>query len=95
MGVTEAGQTVTRNLVVRGRSPFRILAVRSSDARFHCQGPTGPVRDHYVLPVTFNATDRAAGRVAAKIRIETDLPGALPLEVPVSIQVGPTTAAGE
>ena len=46
MGVAEAGQTVTRNLVVRGRSPFRILSVHSTDARFQCQAP--PDR----LPIT-------------------------------------------
>ena len=68
MGVADAGQTVTRNLVVRGRSPFRILTVRSTDARFHCQAPAGPASDHYILPVTFAAKASAApaGRVAAK-----------------------------
>ena len=95
MGVAEPGQPVTRNLVVRGRSPFRILAVQSSDARFRCKAPTGPVRDHYILPVTFVAKDAAApaGRVAGKIRIETDLPGAKPIEVPVSIQIAPAAAS--
>jgi hypothetical protein len=95
MGVAEAGQTVTRNLVVRGRSPFRILSVRSTDARFQCQAPAGPATDHYILPVTFAARDQAgpAGHVAAKVRIETDLPGAQPIEVPVSIQVTPAVPA--
>ncbi len=37
MGVVEAGQPVTRNLVVQGRTPFRILAVRSADDRFQCK----------------------------------------------------------
>ena len=60
MGVAEAGQTVTRNLVVHGRSPFRILTVRSSDARFQCQAPAGPAGDHYILPLTFAARDPAA-----------------------------------
>jgi hypothetical protein len=94
MGVAEAGQTVTRNLVVRGRTPFRILTVRSTDARFQCQAPAGPVADHYILPVTFRPKGPAgsAGRVAGKIRIETDLPGSQPIEVPVSIQIAPATA---
>ncbi len=94
MGVAEAGQSVTRNLVVHGRSPFRILTVRSSDARFQCQAPAGPVSDHYILPLTFAAAAAAAppGRLAASIRIETNLPGARPVEVPVSIQIAPHAA---
>jgi hypothetical protein len=94
MGVADAGQTVTRNLVIRGRSPFRILAVQSTDARFRCQVPAGPAREHYILPVTFvpQGSAASAGRVTAKVRIQADLPGSQPLNVPVTIQIAPATA---
>ena len=68
MGVVEAGQPVTRNLVVQGRAPFHILAVRSADDRFQCKVPTEAKAAH-ILPVTFLAKDAnsAGERLSAKI----------------------------
>jgi hypothetical protein len=93
MGVAEPGQPVTRNLVIHGKAPFHILAVRSSDARFQCKTPA-EARNYHILPVTFLAktSGGTTGHVAAKIRIETDLSGAQPIETSVSIQVAPGTA---
>jgi hypothetical protein len=90
MGVADPGQPVTRNLVVQGKTPFRILAIRSSDARFQCKMPA-EAKNVHIVPVTFLANNAgvAGGHVAAKIRIETDLTGAQPIETPVSVQVAP------
>lgn len=90
MGATEVGRPVTRNLVVQGRAPFRIVAVRSSDDRFQCKAPSDAKTAH-VLPVTFLANDAKspAGTLSAKIRMETDLAGASPVEVGVSVQLSP------
>ena len=41
LGVVEAGQPVTRPLVIQGKTPFRITSVRSSDPRFQCKLPEG------------------------------------------------------
>jgi hypothetical protein len=88
MGVAEVDQPLTRNLVVQGRLPFRIVAVRSSDERFQCKAPSDGKIAH-ILPVTFLAkqADASEGNVNAKIRIETDLTGANVVEVGVSVQV--------
>jgi hypothetical protein len=93
MGVTDGSQPVTKNLVVQGRAPFRIVAVRSTDDRFQCKAPTDSKSVH-VLPVTFAAKpgDAADGNVSATIRIETDLAGASAVEVSVSAQLKPATA---
>ncbi len=73
MGVVEPGQKVTKKLVVRGSRPFRIVSIES-DAdcfEFDTTGEDTPKTLH-LIPVTFLAgTD--PGKVAHRIRIETDL----------------------
>jgi len=71
LGVLRTGQAVTRNLVVHGKRPFRILDVAGPDERFRFALPEAakPVQ---LIPVTFTADDRA-GKVAGEIRIRTDL----------------------
>ena len=87
LGVIEAGQPVTKPLVVQGKTPFRITAVRTSDPRFQCKLPEGSNPVH-LLPVTFDAKD-ASGKITGKIHIETDYPNAKPLDVDVNVQVTP------
>jgi len=88
MGVAEPGRPVTRNLVIQGRTPFRILTAQSDDARFQCP-VSNDAKTAHVLPVTFLAADgkSAAGPINAKIRIQTDLASANTVEVGVSVQV--------
>jgi len=90
LGVATIGQPVTRNLVVQGRTPFRITAVHCDDARFECK-LSGDAKSTHVLPITFLAKDAKSVEKAilAKIRVETDLNGVAPVEVMVSVQVVP------
>jgi hypothetical protein len=90
MGVAPIGTPVTSNLVVRGHAPFRIVAVRSSDARFESKLPTEAKLFH-IIPVTFFEKDVTTlpGKVNAKLTIETDLAGAKPVEVGATIEVVP------
>lgn len=81
LGVLQTGQTVTRNLVVQGRKPFKILSVTSPDTRFRFSVPQ-EAKPVHLVPVTFTAGD-APGQVAAKIRISTNLVGGESLEVNV------------
>jgi hypothetical protein len=93
MGTAEAGRPITRNLVVQGQTPFRIVAVRSSDERFQCKAPEEAKAAH-VLPVTFLAKElRPSERmVSAKLHIETDLSGVNAVDVAVSVQTAPAAA---
>ncbi len=95
MGLAEAGRPVTRMLVVQGRTPFHVLAVRSSDGRFRCTPPVEAATRH-LLAVTFLAAEAAAaeGRADAKLRVETDLAGAAVIEVNASVQVVPVKGTG-
>ena len=77
-GRGRAGQLVTPTSWSRPLA-VRILTVRSSDARFQCQAPADRFSDHHLLSATFAAAAAGArsprGRLAASIRIETNLPG--------------------
>ena len=88
MGRAEAGQAVTRSIVVKGDVPFRVVSARSDDRRFQCK-LSGEAKTVHVIPVTFVAkgADSASGTVHAKIRIETDMAGSPAEEVAVSVQV--------
>jgi hypothetical protein len=88
MGTTEVGKAATGTLVVQGRAPFRIVAIRATDKRFQCKAST-EAKPFHIIPVTFLATDAKTppGKVIAKIRIETDLADAGAIEVDASIEV--------
>jgi hypothetical protein len=88
MGVAEIGKPVTSNLVVQGRAPFRILAIRSTDDRFQSKVPTD-AKTFHIIPVTFLASGANAtpGKVSATIRVETDMAGVDAVEVGASAEV--------
>jgi hypothetical protein len=88
LGLVEAGKTVTKNIVVRGQKPFRILSTKSSDERFSCR-VSPDAKNVHVIPIIFSSKDSAAvaGTVHAKLRIETDLDGLSAVEADVSAQV--------
>ena len=72
MGVVQPGQKVTKQLVVKGKKPFRILAISCDDKsfKFDTSKEESPKALHMV-PVTFSA-GADAGKVVKTIRIKTD-----------------------
>ena len=71
VGVLEPGASVTRQLVVRAKKPFKILSVRCADKSF--QFKTGSEsKPVHLVPVTFKAGDKP-GEIEQTIEIETDL----------------------
>ncbi|MEN6457453.1 MAG: DUF1573 domain-containing protein [Thermoguttaceae bacterium] len=72
MGVVQPGQKVTRQLVVKGQKPFKILAISCDDKSFKFDtSKEGTAKQLHMIPVTFSAgTD--AGKVVKTIRIKTD-----------------------
>jgi len=94
MGIAEVGKPVISNLVVQGRTPFRITGITSSDKRFECKASSDAKTAH-ILPVTFLAKESASSGevVRAKIRIETDMAGAGAIQADVSVQLGPPKAS--
>lgn len=80
MGVVEKGDTVTKRLVIRSKTPFRILSIHCDDRSFEFgEYRTDVARPVHVVPVTFVAgKGTGAGKIAQMIRIETDLNDSAP-----------------
>jgi hypothetical protein len=93
MELTEAGKSVTRNLVIQGRAPFHILGATSNDDRFQIKLPKEAKTVH-ILPVTFldKGAKSAPGVFNAKIYFDTDLEGAKSVEAAVSVRIPPAAA---
>lgn len=72
LGVVQAGQKVTRPLVVRADRPFRIEAISGDKAAFEIPKPSSDAKSVHVVPVTFVA-GAEIGKVVKTIRIETDI----------------------
>ncbi len=90
LGAVTAGESVTKNVVIRANREFKITGVFCSDGCLTCEPKTTAARVH-ILPVTFQAGD-AAGKVERELKIATDLgEGAVPI-VTVQAQV---EAAGD
>jgi hypothetical protein len=89
LGAVPAGQTVTKNVVIRANREFKITGVYCSDGCLTCEPKTTAARVH-ILPVTFQAGE-TAGKVERELKITTDLgEGAVPV-VTVHAQVEPAS----
>ena len=77
LGVLKPGETVTKNIVVRGRQPFVIKSIRA-DREGVVFGATGETaRLIHVVPVTVVAGEEA-GALVHRVTIETDVSGERP-----------------
>lgn len=87
LGVVEPGRSVTKPIVIRGQTPFRISSIRGDCKCLRATAPKGQgPKSLYVVPITFTAPDET-GRVAPTIQIETDS-GKTVLKVPAFAVVG-------
>jgi hypothetical protein len=84
LGRVEAGRSITRQLVVSGVAPFRIVRVESTNPRLRCTAPTAAGAMLF-LPVMFEA-GTGVGRDTGRITIDTDV-STTPLVVEVSVEV--------
>jgi hypothetical protein len=78
LGVVQPGQKVTKQLVVKGAKPFRILSITCDDKSFEFGTPTDQTpKTLHLVPVTFIAGENA-GKIAKTIKIQTDLGATAP-----------------
>jgi len=73
MGVVKAGDKVTKQLIVKGKSDFHVLRVECDDPAFVCK-ISPQARKLHLIPVTFTAPS-TAGKVVTKLRVVTDAGG--------------------
>jgi len=89
LGVLQPGQSVTKQIVVRGHKPFRIVSVKG-DCK--CLQATAlkdtEVKSLYLVPVTFTAGEKT-GKITQTVYIETDA-GQTILKVPAYAVVNGT-----
>jgi len=79
LGVVQPGQKVTKQLVVKGNKPFRIVGVDCDDKRFKFDtSPDSSPKAIHLIPVTYVAGSEP-GQVSKTIRIETDLHDTAPV----------------
>lgn len=71
LGVVEAGESVSKQLVVRGKKPFKVVDVKCGDKCFSFKTSSDEKKLHFI-PITFTAGEKA-GKISEKIEIETDL----------------------
>lgn len=89
LGVVQPGQSVTKQIVVRGQKPFRIASIRADCQCLKATSPkTEEAKSLYLVPITFTAGEKA-GRIAPTVQIETDS-GLTILKVPAYAVVAGT-----
>lgn len=73
LGNVIPGQKVTKQLIVQGKTPFKVTGVKCPDGCFEFK-VTDQAKKLHVIPVTFTAGESPA-KIEQKIEIETDLAG--------------------
>ena len=73
MGVAQPGQKLSKTIVVRGKKPFRILAIDCDNKAFKFDtSQEHAAKQVHVIPVTFTASGDTSGKISNRIRIQTD-----------------------
>ena len=85
MGVLKPGQKATKQLVVRGQQPFRIVSIECANESFTFDVPEDSQARHLV-PVTFVAGE-AGGKVSETVKIVIDMGEEVTAEVVVYAQI--------
>ncbi len=72
LGMMQPGQTVTKQLVIRAKRPFKVTGLHAEEGTFSFKPAQDEAKQVHLVPVTFTA-DSQPGKVVRRIRIETDL----------------------
>ena len=87
LGVVQSGESVTRQIVIHGQKPFRIVSIRADCDSLQAATPkSDEPKSLYIVPIKFTGQEKT-GKVSQIIRIETDS-GKAVLELPVYGVVG-------
>jgi hypothetical protein len=84
LGLVRPGQEVTKQIVVRGKEPFRVLSIHCENKSFTFN-PSDESKTVHLIPVHFTP-GATSGKFAERIVIETDMRGRI-IELPTSGQV--------
>lgn len=84
-GILSPGQSITKNLVIRGHAPFRVTRISCPNNSISFSMPTTTERFH-VIPVTLLCPSKP-GKIQEKIKIETDIANTPPSEIPIYAEI--------
>ncbi len=85
LGVIRSGQKVTKNLVIQGHKPFRILDIKCDDPSIQFTKPTKEAALQ-VLVVSYTA-GKTLGELNRKVRVLTDLDGGTAAECSITGEI--------
>ncbi|MGI5832411.1 MAG: DUF1573 domain-containing protein [Thermoguttaceae bacterium] len=92
-GVIHPGESATRNLVVRGSTPFRIAAISSDDPRMQFKTAKQDSSVH-VIPVTLTVSaDETPGEFRKSIKVKTTITELPALDIAVFGTISDDTSA--
>ena len=87
LGAVQPGQSITKNIVVRGKQPFRIASIRGDCKCVQATVPKSQApKSLYLIPITFTAGEKA-GKVTTNVLIQMDASQTV-LKVPAYAVVG-------
>jgi Protein of unknown function (DUF1573) len=72
LGTLKAGETIKKVVVVKARTPFKVLKVKCEHDCFEIKPDSDEAKTAHIIPVTFTAGDTAV-EIAQNIEIITDL----------------------
>ena len=88
LGVVQPGQKVQRQLVLRGKMPFKITRIDCPDQCFEFK-PSDESRALHLIPITFTAGPKPS-KIEQRITIETDMGMTASCVVTASVQIRKT-----
>jgi len=93
LGILQPGQKVTKQIIVRGKEPFRITEIETGDDRYQFK-TSDQEKALHVIPLEFTAGNTPE-KISNTIRIFTDLENDKSVELKVSGQVTAPLASGK
>lgn len=89
LGACEPGASATKQLIVKGAKPFRVVSAECSDpaVEVDCRAGAAAAKTLHIIPVRFTA-GASSGAFQATVRLQTDAADRQPIEVPVFAKVG-------
>lgn len=86
LGNVQPGQEITRQIVVKGIAPFKIVDIRCDEQGFSFQ-PTDEAKTVHLVPVKFVVPNKP-GKSSCKIEIVTDKGDQQTVTLPVTCEIG-------
>jgi len=84
-GILTPGQSMTKNLVIRGHTPFKVTRIACNTADLAFKTPTD-TKTFHVIPVTLRCPP-SSGKIQDKITIQTDVPDTPASQIPIYAEV--------